>query len=584
MMFWILAAVITALVVALIAWPFFRQRNQAQMTAEFDVEVYKSQMRELDRELSQGLIGEQEAAAAKGEIARRLLAADTKRAAGAQAGWGIGLQRTTGVVISVAVPIAAVMLYLSLGQPTAPDFPYAARAEEIAQMKQAQERDLGNLGEMAERLAARLEREPADADGWMLLGRTYMTMQAFSKAAEAFAKVIDLTPEDGGAYGAMGEALVLAAEGMVTKDAVAAFKKELEIGEDGDPRAAFYLAEAEYQSGNHQAALDGLVALAKSAEPDAPWLGTVRNRALTLADEMGQDVTALLPAAPTPPVMAAADQPGPTAEDIAAADQMAEADRQAMIRGMVDRLAGKLEENPMDFEGWTRLIRARTVMGDMEQAQAELEKAMGLFARAPVPTAAFRRLAGELGLKAPGAEGAGSGGADGNAATAQAAPGPSAADVAAAQQMSDEDRQAMIEGMVDGLSARLQDNPNDLEGWMRLARSYNVLDRPQDALSALEKAGEAFPEDTTIMLLRGRLIRSMAGVPSTEQSQALMANVLAVDPNNVEALWFKAIGALERGDRETAKQNFDKAVSVLPDGSQDRAALEQQRDKLLSVE
>ena len=142
----------------------------------------------------------------------------------------------------------------------------------------------------------------------------------------------------------------------------------------------------------------------------------------------------------------------------------------------------------------------------------------------------------------------------------------------------------MIEGMVEGLAARLQDNPNDLEGWMRLARSYNVLNRPQDALAALEQAGQAFPQETSVMLLRGRLMRSMAGTPTTAESQALMDDVLAVDPNNVEALWFKAIGALEQGDRAAAKQNFDKAVSVLPEGSQDRAAMEQQRDNLLSVE
>ncbi|WP_425407393.1 c-type cytochrome biogenesis protein CcmI [Hwanghaeella sp.] len=575
-MFWILAAVITAMVVALIAWPFFRQRRQAQTTADYDVEVYKSQLRELDRELAEGLVSDQEAAAAKAEVARRLLAADTKRAGGAVLGWGTGLHRMTGIVVSVSVPVSAVLLYLALGQPSATDVPYSSRADEIAQMRQAQERDLGNLGEMAQRLAARLEDEPGDPDGWMLLGRTYMTMQDFAKAAETFAKVIELSPEESDAYGAMGEALVLAAEGMITKDAIAAFEKAREIGDNGDPRASFYLAEARYQAGDHQAALDALVKLAWTAEPGAPWLVTVRNRAIAIADELGQDGAALLPNAPPPPAVAAGDQPGPTAEDIAAADQMAEADRQAMIRGMVDGLAAKLQDNPMDFQGWTRLIRARTVMGDMEQAQSELDKALEIFARAPVPKAELQRLAGELGLTAPGA---GSG-----APGAGAAPGPSAADVAAAQEMSDEDRQAMIEGMVDGLAARLQENPNDLDGWMRLARSYNVLDRPQDALAALEKAGEAFPQETSVMLLRGRLIRSMAGMPTTEQSQTLMDNVLAIDPNNVEALWFKAIGALDAGNRDVAADYFNKAVSVLPEGSDDRAALEQQRDKLLEVE
>ena len=62
-------------------------------------------------------------------------------------------------------------------------------------------------------------------------------------------------------------------------------------------------------------------------------------------------------------------------------------------------------------------------------------------------------------------------------ARAREAPrGPSSEDVRAAQQMSPEDRQAMIRGMVDGLAEKLKQNPDDLDGWLRLARSYGVLD------------------------------------------------------------------------------------------------------------
>ncbi|WP_018184156.1 c-type cytochrome biogenesis protein CcmI [Kaistia granuli] len=71
---------------------------------------------------------------------------------------------------------------------------------------------------------------------------------------------------------------------------------------------------------------------------------------------------------------------------------------------------------------------------------------------------------------------------------ATVAPGPTAADVAAAVGQTPAERQEMIEGMVAGLAARLETEPTDVEGWERLLRAYTVLGRPADAEAALERA------------------------------------------------------------------------------------------------
>ena len=477
--------------------------------------------------------------------------------------------RWFGMGVAALIPVMAVPLYVSLGQPAAQDVPYASRTAELAQARQAQQSDDGNLGQMADRLAARLESEPDDLEGWLLLARTYMSLQRFADATATFAKAGELDPNNPAIFSAMGEAIVFKSEGIVTPEAVAAFRRAVDAGGD-DPRSDFYLAEAEYQAGRRQAALDGLVALAQRAEPGAPWLSAVRNRVIAIADELGQDGESMVPAISEPPhgVAQSDGAPGPTAEDVAAAQEMSPEERQAMVAMMVNNLASKLEENPMDFQGWTRLIRARSVMGNVEQAQADLDKALELFARAPIPRAQLIQLAGELDLTAP--------------ESTSAAPGPTAEDVAAAQEMSDEDRQAMIQSMVDGLAARLEDDPNDLDGWMRLARSYNVLGRPDDSLDALQKASIAFPNDTNILLLQGRVIRSIDGTPTSDDSLAVMQQVLALDANNVEALWFLGLGALSDGDRDGAKAHFDRALAALPEGSEDRDALLRQSEQLLS--
>jgi cytochrome c-type biogenesis protein CcmH len=90
--------------------------------------------------------------------------------------------------------------------------------------------------------------------------------------------------------------------------------------------------------------------------------------------------------------------PGPTAEDIAAAQQMSPQDQQAMINGMVERLASRLEANPDDPEGWARLINARMVLGDQAAAQAAYDKAAEVFASDPVKLALVKAGAAQAGL------------------------------------------------------------------------------------------------------------------------------------------------------------------------------------------
>lgn len=81
---------------------------------------------------------------------------------------------------------------------------------------------------------------------------------------------------------------------------------------------------------------------------------------------------------------------------------------------------------------------------------------------------------------------------------ASSAPGPSASDVQAAAGMSADERQSMIEGMVARLAERLKTEPNDLDGWLRLARAYDVLGRLPEAVAAWEKAAALKPDDPAI--------------------------------------------------------------------------------------
>jgi cytochrome c-type biogenesis protein CcmH len=84
-----------------------------------------------------------------------------------------------------------------------------------------------------------------------------------------------------------------------------------------------------------------------------------------------------------PPALDARPQRGPTAQDVRDADAMSETDRAAMIQGMVDGLAARLESSPDDPAGWARLIRARQVMGDAGQAARDVQTVRELYADQP---------------------------------------------------------------------------------------------------------------------------------------------------------------------------------------------------------
>ena len=155
-----------------------------------------------------------------------------------------------------------------------------------------------------------------------------------------------------------------------------------------------------------------------------------------------------------------------------------------MIGGMIEGLAARLEENPREFDGWLRLIRAYAVIKQQDKAEAALANALAIFEKAPFPRQQLLALGQELGLTVPAASGD---------TVGAAARGPTAEQVDAAQQLSAEERTDMIESMVASLATRLEEEPNDIKGWIRLARSYDVLKRPIDTRDALARAAALNP-------------------------------------------------------------------------------------------
>ena len=566
MMFWIVAGLMAVAATAALIVPLLRGRHKAVYASDYDVEVYKDQISELDREFAAGHLSVDQATAARTEIARRLLAADNRRKAdGGNADDSMRPRRRLGtqltaLVIAIALPGVALTIYARLGTPGMPGVPFASRSQAPPSTQDAAEGM--NLETLAVRLANRLKSEPEDLEGWLLLARTYLSLNRYGEAAKGYEQALRLNPADNEIKGAYGETLTLAAEGNVTPTAQRIFEELLRSKPD-DVRARYYIGLASLQNGSQSEALDRWAALIADSPADASWLPIVRRRAEEAARALGHNVASALPN-PLPAATDAAStakpaERGPTAADVAAAAAMSPEERAQMIEGMIEGLAARLEENPREFDGWLRLIRAYAVIKQLEKAEAALDKALDVFAKAPFPRRQLAALGRELGLDVP---------------TDTAARGPTAEQVEAAQQLSSTEQTTMIEGMVASLAARLEDEPNDTAGWIRLARSYEVLKRPADMRNALARAANLNPGSIDILLFYARALRAgRGGQPSTE-SIAVIRKVLRLAPDNVEALWFVAQAETANGNSVIAKTLLKRALAQLPEISADRAQVE----------
>ncbi len=385
MLLWVILAALTALVLVLLLRPLVSQGSGAPARDAFNATVYRDQLDEIVADHARGLIGEAEAEAARLEVARRLLAAD--EGSGDRAGkTGQGrLAQAAFAVVVFALPAAVLGLYLAYGSPQLADQPLAARLSDPALAR--------NPAALVALVEARLRAHPEEGEGWAAIAPVYMSARRYADAAEAYRQTLRLLGSSSARLSGYGQALVLEMGGLVDEQARQVLEEALK--QDGDlvePR--ILLAVAKEQDGDYEAALEDWRGLLEREGAGARWRDMVQKR-ITKAEA---HLSGTPPAAPNGQAETST-MPQPSEADIAAAQSMTEAERQAMVEGMVNRLAAKLEANGDDLAGWLQLVRAYTVLGRNDEAQEALASAMSQCAENADAIARLYALAAELGLK-----------------------------------------------------------------------------------------------------------------------------------------------------------------------------------------
>ena len=383
MTLWFWFALITAAVIFSVLWPL--RRAQKERGTGSDVAVYRDQLTEIRRDRLSGLIGEAEAKAAQVEISRRLLAAADAADAQSQnnpATDSLRRRRVVALVTLVGLPLGTFALYLLVGSPSLPAQPLAARLNAPLEKR--------SIGALVAKVEEHLAQHPDDGRGWQVLAPIYMRMGRFDDAAKAWRSALRLMGESADSEADLGESLVGAANGVVTAEAAGVFQQALAL-DAHNVKARYFSGLSAEQDGKREQAATIWRDLLQNAPTGAPWIALVQ-RSLAEVDPN---------AAPPQGPSVAADNAsvGPTADQVAAAQEMSPEDRAQMIRGMVERLSQRLTQDAGDVENWLRLIRCYVVLGERDKAVGAAARARQALAGADDKVRRIDELVKGLGLE-----------------------------------------------------------------------------------------------------------------------------------------------------------------------------------------
>lgn len=342
MTFWIAAALLTLGASLAVLLPLTARKAPEADAGANDLEVYRDQLGEVERDKARGLISAEAALEARAEIGRRILRLKDD-SNGATPRRGSRLHRIGIAAAVLFVPVASWSVYGALGSPDLPALPLAARLLEAPEN--------GGVEELLARAEAHLAALPDDGRGWTVVAPIYLRLGRYPEAAAAYRKSLRLAGVSADREAGLGEALAGAAGGAITAEARAAFGRALALEPD-HPLARFQLAAAEMQAGDPGKAVAAWNAMLGDLPEASPWRGVVAQA-----------------------VAAAGAAPGsPAQAQVADAESMPAEDRTAMIEGMVAGLDEKLRANPRDPEGWMRLVRSYLVLDRADAARDALAR------------------------------------------------------------------------------------------------------------------------------------------------------------------------------------------------------------------
>ena len=378
-MFWIICIVMALGLASVLAAPLLRPAETVDDHPQ--IAIYKGQLEEVDRDVDRGVLNAEEAERARAEIARRLLAVSRQSQITGTAPREASLAVAGGVAMLLVV--AGVLTYREIGAPGDPDQPLSARLAQAEQMRRDRPDQAAleaaappppptadvpaDYLEQIDKLRAIVPTRPDDLQGWTLLALHEARLGNYAAAARAQERVVALqgdavTPAD---LTREVDLLVAAANGVVSPEAES-IARDLLDRDAASIAGRYYMGALYNQTGRPDIAFRFWRPIVDSG--DASFHADLtRAQIEDAALRAGVDYD--LP-----------EQRGPDAATVAAAQDMTDADRQAMIGNMVGQLADRLANDGGPASEWARLISAYGVLGRLDDARTVYAEAQTAFA------------------------------------------------------------------------------------------------------------------------------------------------------------------------------------------------------------
>lgn len=350
---WLAFALMTAAAVLAVLVPLARSRGAAEAGGGTDVAVYRDQLAEIDRDREAGRIGAAEAEAARIEVSRRVIAA-ADRAAAVLADPSTKRRRAVAIAAMIAIPVVAAAVYGLRGQPGYPGQPLAERARQAPAQN--------DIAALVSRIEAHLAANPEDGRGWEVVAPVYLRLGRGPEALRARANALRLLGATADREADLAEAQIIVAGGVVTAEAKASLQRAQALAAD-HPKAGYFMGLAAEQDGKPDEARAIWGKLVETAPPNAPWIGMLQSEIARLGG--------------------AGETARPSAAD---------------IRGMVAGLAARLAADGSDFEGWLRLVRSYSVLGEAGKAREAAATVRQRFAAEADKIGRLDELVRELGI------------------------------------------------------------------------------------------------------------------------------------------------------------------------------------------
>lgn len=283
--FWSIAAIMVMMALLFVLPPLLRNRSIAAVSQDdLNTNVIRQQLAELDADLATGKLDKTQYDAARSDIERELLydlgsAGNEPLEKPARSGRWIAL------LIIPAIPLCAILLYQLMGSAELIDQIQQARLSQSQPVQQSSQ-SLGSVEDMVAKLAARLQQQPDDLKGWVMLARSYAIMKRYSEAETAYANVLRLGGENADLLTDYVDTMVMADGGTFNEESAALLLRALELEPD-NLKALWLAGHWKNQSGDYQAALDYWQQAAAKLPPDSEDAAVITGQINQLQEKLG---------------------------------------------------------------------------------------------------------------------------------------------------------------------------------------------------------------------------------------------------------------------------------------------------------